>query len=304
MRVDEMLAAGGSGRHDAVGLRLRVTAVDTGFRLTASLSGEEGPLGRRVVNGVACEDLASAAVLIAALAIDPDVVPPDPNAGADVPPPPLVEQRSEPEPEVGSADPARSDDVVAFLPATDDARSRERPRELVGVVQLGVGVGIGRLAAPLPMALGRLGGGIEHRAFRGLVRVSGFGPSDGDVPGSSGGGTFGAVTGGVAGCGRTRGSPWSFVGCLATDVGSAHGRGRRIQNTRSNRSVWWGVEAEATVEYAFNRRWSLSGSVEAGVTPLRTRFVVDGQGHACCVRWGAGLRAGVLARFGPATDSQ
>jgi hypothetical protein len=312
-RVDEMLATGGSGRRDPVQLRMVVRTTRTSFRLTASLADDAGALGRRVVEAVNCEDLASAAVLIAALAIDPDIVPPEPDV---VPPEPNVDAdepiggeddlgSDEAEPELqrpdSSPDPNPEHPVATETTETtetDDARLLEAPRELAGVVHLGVGLGLGRLAAPMPMLLGRLAAGLEQGAFRGLLRVSGFGPSTGDVPGFSGGGRFGAFTGGIAGCGRTRGTPWAFVGCLATDLGIALGRGLGTQNTRSNRSLWWGVEAEAAVEYALNRRWSLTGSVEGGVMPVRTRFIIDGQGHACCVRWSAGMRLGVLARFG------
>jgi hypothetical protein len=305
-RVDEMLAAGGSGRRDPVRLNMVVSTTDSGFRLTASLFAEEGALGQRVVQGVACPDLASAAVLIAALAIDPDIVPPEPDTGDDEPeaadadvvpeeepktPPIEVEPRHAPTPPPSPP----TSPMASPMQSVDDST---RPRAVVGVVHFGMGLGLGRLAAPLPMLLGRLGAGIERGAFRALVRASGFGPSVGDVPGFPGGGTFGAFTGGAAGCGRTQGSPWSFVGCLATDVGLAQGRGRGTATTRSNRSLWWGIEAEAAVEYALNRRWSLTGAIDGGVMPLRTRFIVEGQGHACCVRWSAGLRFGVLARFG------
>ena len=310
-RVDDMLATSGSGRREAVRLRMVVRPTETGFRLTASLTDESGALGRRVVHGVNCQDLASAAVLIAALAIDPEIVPPDEPVEAD------DSTRGEHDPGVdegeSEVDERGSDAVPEPLPSPSnnpavrvplaqpqpsDPRPQKTPRDLVGVVHLGVGLGLGRLAAPRPMALGRLGAGLEHGAFRGMLRVSGFGPSMGEVPGFSGGGRFGGWTGGIAGCGRTGGSPWTFVGCLGTDLGVAHGRGRGTQNTRNARSLWWGVEVEAAVEYALARRWSLTGSLDGVVTPVRTRFVVDGQGHACCVRWGAGLRLGVLARFG------
>jgi hypothetical protein len=306
-RIDEMLATGGSGRRDPVRLRMVVRPTRTGFRLTASLADEAGALGRRVVQAVDCEDLASAAVLIAALAIDPDIVPPDPDVDAEVDAgdpthgeddPGSDEGVPEQERPVPSPDPDPEPPVETTTTEMDDARLAGAPRELAGVVHLGVGLGLGRLAAPMPMLLGRLGAGLERGAFRGLVRVSGFGPSTGDVSGFPGGGRFGAFTGGIAGCGRTRGTPWAFVGCLATDLGVALGRGLGTQNVRSNRSLWWGVEAEAAVEYAVNRRWSLTGSVDGGVMPVRTRFIVDGQGHACCVRWSAGMRLGVLARFG------
>jgi hypothetical protein len=318
-RIDRILAEGGSGRREPVRLRLVVERVAEGFRLTAELEADDAPSGKRVVDGASCEDLAEAAVLIAAIAIDPDLVPPtpeqpeplepappepEPPGAADLPAPP---QPTEPQPAALKPEPVAPEPVAPDRPprttATDPIATPQRPRSpavVVPIIAVDLGLGLGRLAAPVPMAMGRVGAGVEIGAFRGLARVSGFGPSRGEVEGFPGGGLFGATTGGIAGCGRTPGSRWSFVGCLATDVGVAFGRGRNTDIRRTARSLWWGIEAEAGVERALSPRWALALRGDAGVMPVPANFVVDGQGRACCVQWGAGLRLGVVGRFGPA----
>lgn len=320
-RVDRMLAEGGSGRREAVRLRLVIDRAADGFRLTAELVADDAPAGRRVVEAASCEDLAEAAVLIAAIAIDPDLVPPTseppvtdvapaeplPTEGG-VPSPPAEDTptASEPAPREVTQVSTPPENATAPHPPSrtfDMPPTRARPRapsSVVPIVTVDLGVGFGRLAAPIPMAMGRAGAGVEIGAFRGLARISGFGPSRGEVAGFSTGGLFGAITAGIAGCGRTPGSRWTFVGCLATDAGVAFGRGRGTIRTRSAISPWWGIEAEAGVERALGRRWALALRADGGVMPVRTDFSVDGQGRACCVRWGAGLRLGVVGRFGGA----
>jgi hypothetical protein len=279
MRVDQMLAAGGSGHREAVQLRMKVRGTPTGYRLDARLFDSDGPMGDRALEAAHCDELANAAVLIAAIAIDPDLVPPSLEPSDPQPPPP--EQQKPP----------------PTAPSPQPSPTKDRRRHAY-VVQLGAGIGFGRLAAPRPMALARVSAGVELGWFRGLARFSGFGPSVGTIEGRRAEGIFGAGTGGVAACGRTMGTTWSFVGCLATDVGVAAGRGRNVQTPRTNRSLWWGLEVEAGVEYALTPQWSLAARADAAVTPLRTNFIVDGQGYPCCERWGAGLRLGVLTRFG------
>lgn len=308
-RVDRILAEGGSGRREDVRLQLSVARAAKGFRLTAELVAGDAPSGRRIVEGASCDDLAEAAVLIAAIAIDPDLVPPEPvepvalpSEAPTEPPSEVVPDPPEPAPsepaEPRPGEPASSD---RSSPRAVDPIATPRPPTdtiVTPVVTVDFGLGLGRLAAPVPMAMGRAGAGVEIGAFRGLARISAFGPSRGEVDGSSAGGLFGAVTGGIAGCGRTPGPRFSFVGCLATDLGVAFGRGENTIDTRTARSLWWGIEAEAGVELALGPRFALALRGDGGVMPVRTDFAVDGQGRACCVRWGAGLRLGVLGRFG------
>jgi hypothetical protein len=305
-RVDRILAEGGSGRREAVRLQLSVAREGEGFRLTAELALGDAPSGRRVVEGASCDDLAEAAVLIAAIAIDPDLVPPEPVEPATPPseapaePTPSEVVPEPPKPEPAPTEPTQPQPREPAPRAVDPIATPRPPANAIvtPVATVDFGLGLGRLAAPVPMAMGRAGAGVEIGAFRGLARISAFGPSRGEVEGFSTGGLFGAVTGGIAGCGRTPGPRFSFVGCLATDLGVAFGRGENTTNTLTARSLWWGIEAEAGVELALGPRFALALRGDGGVMPVRTDFTVDGQGRACCVRWGAGLRLGVLGRFG------
>ena len=303
-RVDALLASSGSGRREPIALQMTVTATETGFALLVSSRGPDGPAGQRTVDGTRCEDLTNAAVLIAAIAIDPDLTPPPPvtDPTPEPEPEPLPEPEPEPEPEPlpePEPEPAPEPEPDTARPPAPEPSPSRRPPTVQPLLTFDAGLGLGRLAAPRPMALARLAAGIERHRFRALARLSGFGPSLGDVEGFPGGGTFGAVTFGLLACGRTEGR-WSFVGCGGTDVGAAFGRGRNtIHRSTSATAPWWALEAEAGVEYAWSNKWAVAGRLDGAISPVRTDFVVDGQGRACCVRWGAGVRVGVLRRFGP-----
>lgn len=282
-RVERKLADDSGRRFEPTELRMTVERTDTGYRLVAELRDQGGPIGERILEASTCDELTEAAIAIAAIASDPSLL----TVGEDVPPPaesshPSVAEQDPPQP------PPPDPQPVAAAPAIRRDRNQ--------VLDLGAGVGVGRLAKG-PMALLRIGYGLERDRFRGLVRLSAMGPSVGGLEGRRGRGIFGAGLVGIAGCGRTRTTPWSFVGCLATDVGIAGGHGQRLDRPRGDVSLWWGLEAEAGVEYAWAPDWSLALRADAGVAPLRTRFVIDEQGTACCERWGVGLRVGVLKRF-------
>jgi hypothetical protein len=170
---------------------------------------------------------------------------------------------------------------------------------VVPVVEGGIGIGFGRLAAPIPMPYARFGGGFEVGRFRLLGRLSGFGPSFGVAGSGPDGGVFGLGAIGIAPCVQSLGSPWRVVGCIATDVGFVGGRGRDTANPTTQYSPWWGIEAEIGVEYAIRPSIALALRADGGGVPASPSMVIDSQGPACCAQWGAGLRFGVVGRFGP-----
>jgi hypothetical protein len=147
------------------------------------------------------------------------------------------------------------------------------------------------------MVLGRFGGGFERGRLRFLGRVSGFGPSFGESVKGPAGGVFGLGSLGVAACVQSLGR-LRVVACATTDVGLVGGRGRRTTVTRTNYSLWWGIEGEVGLEYAVRPRLALAVRADGGGVPAQPSLVVDDQGRACCVEWGAGLRFGVVGRFG------
>lgn len=306
-RVEALLGDAGSGHREPVTLSIVVEPAEAGWSMALTMVGREGAQGQRTLTAERCEDLASAAVVIAALAIDPELVmdedatSPDPQPALPqvpvvAPPHDDQTQASQPAPPASQRRPIQPRTEPPHPLPTQPIRSRE---SVAGVVLASLGVGLGRLA-PAPSGLARIGAGVEVGSFRGLVRVSGLGPSIGTATGASDvGGTFGAATVGLAACGRLpRATRWSLVGCLASDIGVAGGRGRNTVNTGSARSVWWGIEAELGAEVRVAPRWALALRVDGGAVPGSPRFVVDAQGRACCVRWGAGVRLGALARFG------
>ena len=286
-RVMALLEGSGSGRREPVALAMTVTATEGGFELRVVAGAE----GERVVTGLDCGDVAEAGVLIAAIAIDPDLVPPPPDLA-------IPEPSAKSESESGSeseSEPASESESESEA----ESESGPRRRALVPVVEGGLGIGFGRLASPLPMAYGRFGGGFEIRRFRFLARLSGFGPSF-DIPFgvANPGGVFGLGTIGIAPCVQSLGSRWRVVACVATDIGLAGGRGRNTANDQSARSVWWGIEGELGVEYAIRPTLALALRVDGGGVPASPNMRLETLGPLCCEEWGAGLRLGVVGKFG------
>ncbi len=301
-RVAKLLAESGSGRREEVAIEMTVTATEAGYELRASAVGEGGALGERVVTGVDCGDVAEAGVLIAAIAIDPDLTPPvvpEPQPKSE------SESKSASESESASDSESQSESVSESESASEsapDPRPPAPPRRspLVPVVEGGIGIGMGRLASPLPMPYARFGGGFEVRRFRLLGRLSGFGPSFGTAEDGVGGGVFGLGAIGIAPCVQSLGSPWRVVGCVATDVGLVGGAGRDVANSRTRYSVWWAIEGEVGVDYAIRPTLALALRVDGGGVPAAPRMVLTPGRQVCCVEWGAGLRFGVVGKFGAA----
>ena len=103
--------------------RVEIAAVPGGFQLELALDRPEGPVGRRTMNAIDCHALATAAVLIIALTVDPQAKvevsdlgkgpEPEPEFPEPVPVVP-VEPEPEPEPEVRpEAEPEPAPEVVS-----------------------------------------------------------------------------------------------------------------------------------------------------------------------------------------------
>ena len=294
-RVAKLLEEGGSGRKEDVDLALTVVATADGYQLTATSSGADG---ERVVTGASCAELADAGALIAAIAIDPDLTPPlVPEPETEPEPPAEPAPQAEPEPQ---SEPGPQSEPEPGPRSEPEPQPRSIPRPappVVPLVQGGLGIGLGRLAGPVPMVLGRFGAGFDRGRLRLLGRLSGFGPSFGDAENGPAGGVFGLGTIGLAACVQSE-QRLRVVACAATDLGVVGGRGRRTRITKTAYSLWWGIEGEVGLEYAVRPRIALAVRVDGGGVPASPDLVVDEQGRACCVEWAAGLRFGVVGRFG------
>jgi hypothetical protein len=315
-RVAALLAEGGSGRREEVALDMRVTATDDGFELRATATQSDGAQGERVVTGVDCRDVAEAGALIAAIAIDPDLTPTEPEPESPTIPEPAAGTGSgsasttgpdstsgsaiEPEPATGPGpEPATGPGSgPGPAPGSGSAPAPAPPRS-TPILAADLGLALGRLAQPLPMPYARFGAGFERARFRLLARLSGFGPSFGRADNGPAGGVFGLGAIGIAPCVQSLGTPWRVVGCIATDVGFVGGRGRNTRFDRRTRyAPWWGIEGEVGVEYAIRPSIALALRLDGGGVPVSPNLVIEGQGRVCCVVWGAGLRLGVVGRFG------
>lgn len=290
-RVEAMLARGGSGHREAIVLSLNVSSTDIGFELVADLQGADGSRGSRTLRAARCEDLATAAVLIASIAIDPDLTPtPEPEP---TPKPQPTPKLTAPLPQPPGPPPAAPSDDVPTVPSTR-AAATEPPARLLAV---GLGAAFLRLASPTAQA--RLEGGLERDQWRATARLLVVGPSVGRAPRGPAGGVFGLVAAGGAGCFVTAPARWRGVGCLGSDLGMAFGRGRDTTTTAHRvRSVWWDVDARIGAELTLSPRWSATAHLEGGIVLAAPDFIIEGQGRVCCGRYVAGLGMGVVARWG------
>ncbi|MEM6996719.1 MAG: hypothetical protein AAF721_39815, partial [Myxococcota bacterium] len=97
-RLDALLDEAGSGREQAVALTVEVREREGGYTAVLSMTAADGTTATRSLDGAQCEDLAGAAVLIAALAIDPDLAVPSGD-------PPPADLRNDPPTSPGEPEP-------------------------------------------------------------------------------------------------------------------------------------------------------------------------------------------------------
>jgi len=310
-RVEGALRRGGSGHRAEIDLHLDVIPASEGYELTVTML-PASETGTRKLVASNCDELTNAAVLIVALAIDPELRPepsdapsvawepkaPDPPALILNPPQPSTPASSERgavrNESRSSEEPSALTQAGTSVPAV---RKQARRSKVIPVVAFDLGVGTGRLAR-LPMPFLRVGAGIDHGRFRGLFRLSGVGPSVGTVDDQPARALLGLVTLGAAACVQSLGSRWRAIGCLGSDVGVAFGTGLQFRTSFTPASPWWGMEGEIGFEARLSARVSLGARAGGGVVLANPRFVVDEQGRACCERFGASLSFGVVTFWG------
>jgi len=299
-RIAALLAEGSSDHGSDVALELVVTATPDGFSLRASAEYQTGERSERLIAGPTCAEVTEAAILVAALAIDPELEASAPPPSVDPPGQDLVPAPTSP--------PAAPVVPPSPPPAPPDppvpARTRsEGPKvvptaspPIVPIVLGDLGLGFGRLAEPWPMPYLRFGAGFDRGRLRVLGRLSGFGPSFGTVEESEQGGSMGLGAIGVAVCAMSRGR-WRAVACAATDVGFVAGRGRNTEETATQWSPSWGLEAELGVEFRIRPTLALALRAHGGGQPVTPDFAVEGGGRVCCASWAAGLGLGIVGSF-------
>lgn len=266
---------------DSHGMRARasITEADDGvLTLELQLHRDDGPAGQRTMQATDCDELAAAAVLIVALAIDPEAKldevvasappsndPSDPGSVATpVPPPddravppapsddgtkpspdpatPPLEPALDPTPPPTAAiDPAPPVDATPI----DDPEGRPpTPAEPVHV-GLRLSAAAGLFVLPRPTAALSLVASTWGRAWRAELGASYWTPvqtSDRGV-----GGRIQQWTVDARGCGLLRPGPLELPLCGGLDVGAVHGKGVGVSSPRRATSLRLALAAGAAL---------------------------------------------------------
>lgn len=277
---------------DPRGMRARATVTedDAGrFALVLELERDDGPAGRRTMQASDCDELAKAAVLIVALAVDPEVKlatdpppgPTDPTEPGDdgaepgddgvepgddgaeplpvTPSPPTAprEDGSVPMPE--PTDPTGEDSMASSprSPAepepTPPVPPPPRPRAPEIHVGLGATAGVGLSVLPAPTAAIALGAATWGRAWRAELGASYWTPIDSIPAGGTVGGRLQQWTIDARGCGLLTPGPLELPLCAGLDVGAVHGRGLGVTAPRRVTSVRLAFAAGARLLWAPTR---------------------------------------------------
>lgn len=233
---------------------------------------DEGTLQRSIVH-TQCDALAKAGALVAAMAIDPDVlermaegteaaaVAKEARTVEDAEPPPEPEVKPEPKP----------------APAPAPVRER-RARALRGALRIGAGVSYGDLPGAgamlrLTPALLWPRARIELEASYGPVRKARFD----DRPDQ--GADLQLASAAVRGCPVLRKGRVEFPLCAGVELGAVYGRGVGFAVTTEGRLLFAALQLAPGVLFAPHPRVAFGAIVEGAVHIARPRFVVAGSGE-------------------------
>lgn len=282
------LLAGTTGGMDGVAVELRVEAlVDGRFRLRALLLGPSDA-GERTLEAGSCGELAEAAALLTALAVQPALagaVPPPPESHAD----PVVPPAS-----VLTEPPSAAESSASPQPSPGPPPSRNR----WGLLTLAGGVAVGVLTTP--MAVLQAAGGVRGKKWSVVLTQTFWLPrtmpsaDDPEV-----GGRMWLWAAGIRGCGV----PWSarieVNVCGAVEAGVVTGRGTGdLEIQRRQTSPWLAVSAGPGAAVRLGERVRLTLGVDLLVVPFRPNFTIVGRGEVCCAtQVGGRVLLGVLLRL-------
>lgn len=286
-----------------VSARAEITARRAGdYRITLALRSDQGER-MRDVQAPTCAELADAAALIIALAIDPSAVagapeaspmqaPPSPApseappASVTLPPPPPLSASPAPPP---SWQPRTAAPHPSAMPAPPPPRSEVHARAELGGEQ-----GVFRH----PSLMGRVGAAYVRGPLR--VEIMGVFAWAGQIAALQAptkGGSFWLGGGGLAGCyerpfeaaGRREGT--SAV-CAGVEAGAMGAAAYGVLSPAANTSAWVAPFVAGVTRWAFRPRVALRLDLTAFAPLVRSAFTIDGVGLVH--RPGpVGVRAGV-----------
>jgi hypothetical protein len=279
---------------DPHGLRARASVTEDAsgvLTLALELDRDDGPVGRRTMQAGDCNELATAAVLIVALAVDPDakledplVTPPaagdPPDDGSDVPPVPIEVEPPEPiEPTIVEPEPAPDDEPREPAPEPETLPPRPNldpePRTTTLHAGLRLGAGAGLSVLPGATAVVSAAAATWGRAWRAELGASYWTPVEtrpGDGPV---GGRIQQWTLDARGCGLLRPGPLELPLCGGFDVGAVHGVGVGVASPRQVASLRVAFVAGAALVWRparWNQRVGPFVGADLLVAVVRARF--------------------------------
>ncbi|MEM7159939.1 MAG: hypothetical protein AAF799_44275 [Myxococcota bacterium] len=285
-RVQQWLAeALADSAADPAGIRARVeiTEVDDGLSLRLALDRPEGPVGRRTMNASDCHALATAAVLVIALTVDPQAeigaldeepVPSEPQFPEPVSVVPVVEPEpetpAEPEPEP-EPPPAAEPSPQAPRPTPADAAPEPEPRVRVSA-RASAAAGLSVLSGPT--AALSLTAILHGHRFRAEFGGSYWTPVEARAPDGPGG-RIQQWTVDARGCGVLRPGPLELPLCGGLDIGAVHGQGIDVLDPQRVTSLRLAAAAGAAVLWRPARlggRLGLWAGADVLVALVRARF--------------------------------
>ncbi|MCX4246181.1 hypothetical protein [Paraliomyxa miuraensis] len=219
---------------DPRGMRARasITEGERGvLTLELTLERDDGPVGQRTMQASDCDELANAAVLVVALAVDPEARPepkPSPNPPPDPPPDPgagspdsdVPEPHSPPKPPPADVASAEEPEPGPAGSATDSTPTERAPASSTHVgLRASAGVGVATL--PRTTAVISLAAATWGRAWRAELGASYWTPTPTDPTG----GRIQQWTIDARGCGLLRPGPLELPLCGGLDAGAVHGEG-------------------------------------------------------------------------------
>ncbi len=244
--------------------------------------------GERALEGATCEQVADAASLIIAMAIDPRLgIEGDPPTDVDttpVPQPPDAATISD------DAAPGSAPAPVQVRPTTAAARpgptsadgDRRRdpsrtPRPLRTLLRASAGAGFG--SVPTASAIAALALAIGGPRWRAEIDVDGWLPRTRRPPGNNAIGV--RVAGwsiGVHGCGSPLARRLEIPLCAGVRIGALHGRGVGDLAARNATSVWIAASAGLGLWGWINHRFALAFDVEGLAAITKPAFVTRPSG--------------------------
>lgn len=275
--IDRSLGPGvvSDGKTDA---RIRIISIESGYRMDLILAGPSA--GERTLEASDCRDLADAAALIVAIAVDPNVltrspaprVQPTSNAvpaPAETSPGPAPEDAptgSEVEPD--GAPPSSADPTGSAAPQAERRRAQ---------LSLRLAAGAGFALVPGVTGALELGVGLAGRAWRVDLGLNYWIPKRADAGSDAdAGGRFQIAAASLRGCGVPQAGPVRFPLCAGLDVGTMIGRGTgQDVAARTAAQPWVAVRAGPAVRWRVIPRLTLWLGGDVLVPLVRPRFHTD-----------------------------